>query len=63
MRAQEERVDTWLFDLLDRRLSAHAPCLITTNLPVDSMAGGPSAMKHEPFVRRLLELSRVVRFT
>lgn len=53
VRSQEERVDSWLFDLLDRRLSARLPCLVTTNLPADALTAG---LKHEPFVRRLLEL-------
>ena len=53
VRSQEDRVDSWLFELFDRRLSAHLPCIITTNLPADQLGAG---FRHEPFLRRLLEL-------
>ncbi len=56
LRSQEDRVDSWIFDLLDRRLCAQLPCIITTNLPADQLGSG---LRHAPFVRRLLDLCGV----
>jgi len=64
VQSRESWAQSWLFSLLDERLSEGRHTLITTNLSADQIAGTKDrdCIRGEPLVRRLLELCEVTRF-
>lgn len=64
VQSRESWAQSWLFALLDERLSEGRPMLITTNLSADQIAGTKDrdGIRGEPLVRRLVELCEVVKF-
>lgn len=63
--ARAEWAAAWFFRFLDLRIGAKLPLIVSTNLTANQIAGEHSAQKgirHEPLIRRLLELGEVVKF-
>jgi DNA replication protein DnaC len=60
---REEWARGWFFRLLDLRVSAGLPLLVTTNLRAEQLAADPSDLKGDPLVRRLLDLAEPVKFS
>lgn len=59
---REEWARGWFFRLLDLRVSAGLPILMTTNLRAEQLASDASDIKGDPLVRRLLDLAEPVKF-
>lgn len=63
--ARSEWAAAWFFRFLDLRIGAKLPLIVSTNLTANQIAGEHAAQKgirHEPLIRRLLELGEVVKF-
>ena len=52
----------WFFRLLDIRIGARLPLLMTTNMTAKQMTEGASDLSGNPFIRRVLELSKPIKF-
>ena len=59
---REEWAHGWFFRLLDLRVSAGLPILMTTNLRAEQLASDANDIKGDPLVRRLLDLAEPVKF-
>lgn len=60
--ARSDWAQAWFFRLLDIRLGAGLPLIITTNLTADAIAGTSKGIRADPLIRRLLDLCEVVKF-
>lgn len=60
---REEWARGWFFRLLDLRVSAGLPLLMTTNLRAEQLATDPTDLKGDPLVRRLLDLAHPLKFS
>jgi DNA replication protein DnaC len=59
---KQEWAQGWFFRLLDLRMGAGLPLLLTTNLTAAEMADGARDISGHPLIRRLLELAEPVKF-
>lgn len=59
---REEWARGWFFRLLDLRVSAGLPLLMTTNLSAGQLASDSTDIKGDPLLRRLLDLAEPVKF-
>jgi DNA replication protein DnaC len=59
---KQEWAASWFFQFLDLRLGQALPLFITTNLDAKQMAGGATAVRSNPLIRRILELCDPVKF-
>jgi len=64
MTSRQDWARSHFFALLDQRLGAGLPMLVTTNLTANQLAGSGRAdeIRGEPLVRRLMELCEVIKF-
>lgn len=62
MSARADWAQAWFFRLLDIRLGAGLPLIVTTNLTADTIAGRTAGIRSDPLIRRLLDLCEVVKF-
>jgi DNA replication protein DnaC len=64
-RNREDWAASWFFRFLDLRIERGLPLLMTTNLDAEAIATGSTpkaALRSDPLIRRLIEVSKPVRF-
>lgn len=65
MNAKQDWAEAWFFRFLDIRIAKRLPLIVTTNLDASAMASAfnsSGSIRAHPLIRRLLELTAVVKF-
>jgi DNA replication protein DnaC len=62
LKSRENWAEGWFFRFVDYRIERGLPLIITTNLTAKDIARKEGDVRGDPLLRRLLEMSDVVKF-